>query len=415
MAGTKRGLGRGLGALFGEDTIEEVIAEEKAADRKKANGADRIVEKNSARTQKKNEKKSESEAGKVQNANLNQKAQESAKSVSMLDAKPEQEAPAQTELELKVSEIEPNRDQPRKAFDEAQLEELADSIQKYGVLQPLLVQKRGESYEIIAGERRWRAAKLAGLKTVPVVIREYSPQQAMEIALIENVQREDLNPIEEALAYQRLMQEFSLKQEEIAERVSKNRTTITNCMRLLNLAPEVQQMLIERRITSGHARALLAVTDPSQQIDLAKKVEQERMSVREVEKAVKLLGKEKKEKKKTPVDEELKETVIKVTDYTETNNARLLKRVRIIGITGVITILIAMVMDAGGLAVSPFWESVKRDLYAWTLGTLIANILYTTGWLKRISEKKDVSRKMRISGVVCAVIVIMSLILQAVL
>ena len=216
--------------------------------------------------------------------------------MSMLGVEPEQEAPAQTELELKVSEIEPNRDQPRKAFDEAQLEELADSIQKYGVLQPLLVQKRGESYEIIAGERRWRAAKLAGLKTVPVVIREYSPQQAMEIALIENVQREDLNPIEEALAYQRLMQEFSLKQEEIAERVSKNRTTITNCMRLLNLAPEVQQMLIEGRITSGHARALLAVTDPSQQIDLAKKVEQERMSVREVEKAVKLLGKEKKER-----------------------------------------------------------------------------------------------------------------------
>ena len=121
------------------------------------------------------------------------------------------------------------------------------------------------------------------------------------------------------------------------------------------------------------------------------------------------------ERKSEQMNEELKETVIKVTDYTETNNARLLKRVRIIGITGVITILIAMVMDTGGLAVSPFWESVKRDLYAWTLGTLIANILYTTGWLKRISEKKDVSRKMRISGVVCAVIVIMSLILQAVL
>ena len=121
------------------------------------------------------------------------------------------------------------------------------------------------------------------------------------------------------------------------------------------------------------------------------------------------------ERKSEQMNEKLKETVIKVTDYTETNNARLLKRVRIIGITGVITILIAMVMDAGGLAVSPFWESVKRDLYAWTLGTLIANILYTTGWLKRISEKKDVSRTMRISGVVCAVIVIMSLILQAVL
>ena len=175
----------------------------------------------------------------------------------------------QAELELKISEIEPNRDQPRKAFDEEQLEELADSIRKYGVLQPLLVQKKGESYEIIAGERRWRAAKLAGLKMIPAVIREYSPQQAMEIALIENVQREDLNPIEEAQAYQRLMQEFSLKQEEIAERVSKNRTTITNCMRLLNLAPEVQQMLIEGRIASGHARALLAVADPYQQLELA--------------------------------------------------------------------------------------------------------------------------------------------------
>lgn len=329
MAGAKRGLGRGLGALFGEDTIEEVIAEEKAADRKMANGADRIVEKNSARTQKKNEnkstEKSDSEVGKVKNTDLNQKAQESekqitavslrkiekvsekteetVKSASSFAVKPEQEEPAQTELELKVSEIEPNQDQPRKAFDQEQLEELADSIRKYGVLQPLLVQKKGESYEIIAGERRWRAAKLAGLKTIPVVIREYSPQQAMEIALIENVQREDLNPIEEARAYQRLMQEFSLKQEEIAERVSKNRTTITNSMRLLNLASEVQQMLVEGRIASGHARALLAVADPYQQLELAKKVEAERMSVREVEKAVKLLGKEKKEKKKTQVDE----------------------------------------------------------------------------------------------------------------
>ena len=216
MAGAKRGLGRGLGALFGEDTIEEVIAEEKAADRKMANGADRIVEKNSARTQKKNEKKSteksDSEVGKVKNTDLNQKAQESekqitavslrkiekvsekteetVKSASSFAVKPEQEELAQTELELKVSEIEPNQDQPRKAFDQEQLEELADSIRKYGVLQPLLVQKKGESYEIIAGERRWRAAKLAGLKTIPVVIREYSPQQAMEIALIENAQAE---------------------------------------------------------------------------------------------------------------------------------------------------------------------------------------------------------------------------------
>ena len=141
------------------------------------------------------------------------------------------------EIKVRLSQIEPNREQPRKVFDEDALIELSESIKQYGVLQPLLVQKKGESYEIIAGERRWRAAKLAGLKMIPAVIREYSPQQAMEIALIENVQREDLNPIEEAQAYQRLMQEFSLKQEEIAERVSKNRTTITNCMRLLNLAP----------------------------------------------------------------------------------------------------------------------------------------------------------------------------------
>lgn len=168
-----------------------------------------------------------------------------------------------------------------------------------------MVQKKNGSYEIIAGERRWRAAKIAGLKEVPVVIREYSPQQAMEIALIENVQREDLNPIEEAMAYQRLMQEFQLKQEEIAERVSKNRSTITNSMRLLNLSPEVRQMLVENRITSGHARALLAVENPELQLELAKKIEQSRLSVREVEKAVKLLGKEKKEKKKKPDDEAL--------------------------------------------------------------------------------------------------------------
>lgn len=339
MAGARRGLGRGLGALFGEDTVEEVVAEEKAADRNVANGAARKVEKHSAKTEKKvaekavksvkntaikepenagktnanrenSEKKIEktksevpvAEAVSVSETQLTENVTAEKTITAEVKEKVSEEIP-NAELELKISEIEPNRDQPRKAFDEAQLEELADSIRKYGVLQPLLVQKKGENYEIIAGERRWRAAMLAGLKTIPAVIREYSPQQAMEIALIENVQREDLNPIEEAQAYQRLMQEFSLKQEEIAERVSKNRTTITNSMRLLNLVPEVQQMLIEGRITSGHARALLAVADPYQQLELAKKVEAERMSVREVEKAVKLLGKEKKEKKKSQVDE----------------------------------------------------------------------------------------------------------------
>lgn len=310
MAGAKRGLGRGLGALFGDDTVEEVIAEEKATVRKHENVVADTKKKTEIHTVSKSQNVEKNAAlKKVGQKNEKKEAQSSEKDIqSVAKEIPEKQEKAeelqtQTELELKVSEIEPNQDQPRKAFDQEQLEELADSIRKYGVLQPLLVQKKGESYEIIAGERRWRAAKLAGLKTIPVVIREYSPQQAMEIALIENVQREDLNPIEEALAYQRLMQEFSLKQEEIAERVSKNRTTITNSMRLLNLTSEVQQMLIEGRITSGHARALLTVTDPYQQLELAKKIELERMSVREVEKAVKLLGKEKKEKKKSQVDE----------------------------------------------------------------------------------------------------------------
>ncbi len=309
MAGAKRGLGRGLGALFGEDTVEEVISEEKATARKHESALSETKNKtgNHIVNKKQNAEKNTEVRKNVQK---NEKREAQTSETGIFDVvkeispqEQEKEVQTQTELELKISEIEPNRDQPRKAFDEEQLEELADSIRKYGVLQPLLVQKKGESYEIIAGERRWRAAKLAGLKMIPAVIREYSPQQAMEIALIENVQREDLNPIEEAQAYQRLMQEFSLKQEEIAERVSKNRTTITNCMRLLNLAPEVQQMLVEGRIASGHARALLAVADPYQQLELAKKVELERMSVREVEKAVKLLGKEKKEKKKSQVDE----------------------------------------------------------------------------------------------------------------
>ena len=309
MAGAKRGLGRGLGALFGEDTVEEVISEEKATARKHESAVSETKNKTENHTvnKKQNAEKNAVVRNNVQKTEKKE-AQTSEKEIlnvvqEISPQEQEKEVQTQAELELKISEIEPNRDQPRKAFDEEQLEELADSIRKYGVLQPLLVQKKGESYEIIAGERRWRAAKLAGLKMIPAVIREYSPQQAMEIALIENVQREDLNPIEEAQAYQRLMQEFSLKQEEIAERVSKNRTTITNCMRLLNLAPEVQQMLIEGRIASGHARALLAVADPYQQLELAKKVELERMSVREVEKAVKLLGKEKKEKKKSQVDE----------------------------------------------------------------------------------------------------------------
>ncbi len=202
------------------------------------------------------------------------------------------------ELFLKISALEPNKTQPRKNFDEEQLRELADSIKQYGILQPLLVQKNGSFYEIVAGERRWRAAKIAGLKEVPVVIREYDGQQKMEIALIENVQREDLNPIEEAMAYQRLMEEFHLKQEEIAARVAKNRTTITNSMRLLKLHKEVQSMVAEGRISSGHARALLALENPEDQLAAAMRIEKESLSVRETERLVKALNKPKKEKEK---------------------------------------------------------------------------------------------------------------------
>lgn len=242
----KKGLGKGLGAIFGEDVIKE--SEEETAKSKSS-----VVEKSGERM-------------------------------------------------IKLSLIEPNREQPRKKFDEEQLAELAESIKQYGVLQPLLVQKKGTFYEIIAGERRWRAAKMAGLKEVPVVLREYSKQESMEIALIENVQRSDLNPIEEALAYDSLVKEFGLTQEEIASRVSKNRATITNTMRLLKLDQQIQEMLIQGMLSSGHARALLPLEKKELQLKAAKMILDGSLSVRETECLVKRLtkktGDEKKEKQK---------------------------------------------------------------------------------------------------------------------
>ena len=198
---------------------------------------------------------------------------------------------------LKLNLIEPNSEQPRKNFDEESLQELADSIKQYGILQPLIVQKKGNHYEIIAGERRWRAAKLAGITDVPVLIREYDKQQTMEIALIENVQRADLNPIEEAQAFQQLIQEFHLTQEEIANRVSKNRATITNSMRLLKLDVRVQDMLADGKISSGHARALLGLEEGERQYQVAVKITEEKLSVRDVEKLVKMMNRPPKEKK----------------------------------------------------------------------------------------------------------------------
>lgn len=200
-------------------------------------------------------------------------------------------------LMVKLSKVEPNREQPRKNFDEDSLQELAESLKQFGMLQPILVQNRGDYYEIIAGERRWRAAKIAGLKEVPVIVRELTDQEIVEISLIENIQREDLNPIEEAQAFKRLLTEFHLKQDEVAEKVSKSRTAVTNSMRLLKLDERVQQMVIEGMLSTGHARALLVIEDNDLQFQMATKIYNEKLSVRDVEKLVKNLGKKKPEKK----------------------------------------------------------------------------------------------------------------------
>jgi ParB family transcriptional regulator, chromosome partitioning protein len=197
---------------------------------------------------------------------------------------------------ISINEIEPNKRQPRKNFDEDALHELAESIEQFGIIQPLVLQKRDKFYEIIAGERRYRAARLAGLKKVPAIIKEYSEQEIVEIALVENIQREDLDAIEEALVYERLIREFHLKQDEVAERVSKSRVAVTNSLRLLKLDKRVQQMLIDDKISSGHARALLPIEDFEQQYILANKIFDEKISVRETEKLVKKFLKSKDEK-----------------------------------------------------------------------------------------------------------------------
>ena len=207
------------------------------------------------------------------------------------------------EVKVKVTKIEPNKEQPRKNFDEDALIELSESIKQHGVLQPILVQERKGYYEIIAGERRWRAAKLAGLKEVPVIIKKFSEQEIVEISLIENIQRENLNPIEEAIAYKRLLTEFHLKQDEVAERVSKSRTAVTNSMRLLKLDERVQEMVIEEKLSTGHARALLGIEDLELQYQTACKVFDEKMSVRDVEKLVKAMNVPKKEIKKPEINQ----------------------------------------------------------------------------------------------------------------
>lgn len=218
-----------------------------------------------------------------------------------------EEEPKEGILMMDINKVEPNKDQPRKQFNADRLQELAESIKQHGIVEPLVVVKRDKFYEIVAGERRWRAAKSAGIKEVPVVIKEYTDQQIVEIALIENIQREDLNPIEEARAYEQLIKEYSLKQDEVAEKVSKSRTAITNSLRLLNLDTRVQDMLIDECISSGHARALLAIEDREEQYELAMQIFDNKLSVRETEKLVKRIKNKGTDKKPK---EELKNTEI---------------------------------------------------------------------------------------------------------
>lgn len=260
MAGKKTGLGRGLDALFPEKTVSHKETVKKPAVKE---------------SQKPKQEPSESSAS---------------------AEKPSEEK--KTALVVKISSVEPNLNQPRKQFDEDALLELSESIKQYGVLQPLLVTDKKGYYEIIAGERRWRAAKLAGLKEVPVIVKEFSEQELVEISLIENIQREDLNPVEEAMAYKRLIDEFHLKQDEIADRVGKSRTAVTNATRLLKLDPKVQQMLIDEMITAGHARAILSISDKEKQANIAMKVFDEKLSVRETESMVKRLLEPPKEKQR---------------------------------------------------------------------------------------------------------------------
>ena len=267
MAGRKNGLGRGLDAFFPDRT----------------SAVKESTRKTTTKTVKAEKKtgETEKEAG---NTVAAKRKTAGSKSGAMF---------------VKISSVEPNINQPRKQFDEDALLELSESVKQYGILQPLLVSDKKDYYEIIAGERRWRAAKLAGLKEVPVIVKEFTDQELVEISLIENIQREDLNPVEEAMAYKRLIDEFHLKQDEVAERVGKSRTAVTNSMRLLKLSEKVQQMLIDEMITAGHARAILAISDKEKQETVAMKVFDEKLSVRETEALVKRMLEPPKTEKKS--------------------------------------------------------------------------------------------------------------------
>ena len=278
---SKKALGKGLGAIFGDDFREELREPEKKKEEQyvelslnTGNKTDENTETIELKKEKEENKEFYKSSSEYIETNYNSEENSENKNI----------------YSVKISMIEPNRSQPRKKFDEEALTELSESMKKFGVLQPLLVKKSGEFYEIIAGERRWRAAKLAGLKEIPVIIKEIEDKEAAEIAVIENIQREDLSPIEEALAYRRLITEFGLTQEEVAERVSKNRSTITNSLRLLNLDDRVRELLEEGKLSSGHARALLAVENRERQYELAMIIIEKGLNVRETEALIKKEG-----------------------------------------------------------------------------------------------------------------------------
>lgn len=299
-------LGKGLGAFFGDDVVKGELSRKNEAENSEKNkhrNGNNVNNNHSSSYLEMEENHKEGEYKGSENLSLDNE-----NGINLNNSFTEQgiadKENVSRETLIKISRIEPNEGQPRKSFDEETLKELADSMKEYGILQPLLVKRKGDNFQIIAGERRWRAAKMAGLKEVPVIVREYNKQQSVEIALIENVQRADLNPIEEALAYQQLMQEFGLKQEEIALRVSKNRATITNSIRLLKLAEPVQQLLISGEISSGHARALLGLEDKEQQIALASQIIEKGLNVRQVEKLVKMMTKPQKDEKEKEESEE---------------------------------------------------------------------------------------------------------------
>lgn len=313
MAKVKRGgLGKGLDSLIPFDVEEMNVISHKS--RKSAETNEKSSENTVSEGIKNEAVESSEKTGSVGNtgrtvrktttaaAKNNENTAKTGTSVEKkVDGAETQDAQtAQDEVKIdamvRLSLVEPNRSQPRKQFEEESLKELAESIRQYGVIQPLIVRKVKDHYEIVAGERRWRAAKIAGLKEVPVLIREYEDRQASEIALIENLQRKDLNPMEEAMAYRALMEEYGLKQGEVAEKVSKSRTVITNALRLLKLEPSVQKMVEEGTLSTGHAKVLLGLIDLDNQVVAAEQILEQGLSVRDTEKLVKKMNQPKREK-----------------------------------------------------------------------------------------------------------------------